>query len=234
MKIAICDDEEYYIIRIKELMSKCCIDKNKLNFYKFKSGEEFLHDFEANKYDVIILDIEMKELSGLDVAKHIRNLDNTVIIAFLTSHQEFATLGYEVNAFRYILKGQPEGLYIRQFTSIFNEYKQTHITFPVQTKTALYNIAVSDIQYFEVFKRMIVIHTTTNKYEFYGKISDIENDERLIGFVKPHKSYYINLAFIDHIEIDTIIMNNNEKVLLSRNYKQSVTEHFLSYVTERC
>lgn len=233
MRIAICDDEERYISKIRELMTKCCIDSKKLDFYEFKNGEDFLLNYESGKYDIIVLDIEMDELSGLDVAKEIRKTDSTVIIAFLTSHQEFAVDGYEVNAFRYILKGQPDEMYIRQLTSIINEYKQTHITFPVQTKSAVYNISVSDIQYFEVYKRMIVVHSATDKYEFYGKISDIKNDERLIGFVKPHKSYYVNLAFIDHIEADVIIMSNGEKVLLSRNYKQAVTEQFLSYMTER-
>lgn len=234
MRIAICDDEEHYISKIKKLMTMCCIDSKKLDFYEFKNGEDFLINYEPKKYDIIVLDIEMDELSGLDVAKQIRKSDSTVIIAFLTSHQEFAVDGYEVNAFRYLLKGQPDEMYIRQLTSIFNEYKQTHITFSIQTKSAVYNISVSDIQYFEVYKRMIVVHSATNKYEFYGKISDIQNDERLIGFVKPHKSYYVNLAFIDHIEADVIIMNNGEKVLLSRNYKQAVTEQFLSYMTERC
>lgn len=234
MKIAICDDEKHYVSKIKELMTKCCIDSKKLVFYEFKNGEDFLIAYEPKKYGIIVLDIEMDRLSGLDVAKQIRKSDSTVIIAFLTSHQEFAVDGYEVNAFRYLLKGQPDEMYIRQLTSIFNEYKQTHITFPVQTKNVVYNVSVSDIQYFEVFKRMIVVHTATDKYEFYGKISDIENDERLIDFVKPHKSYYVNLAFIDHIEADVIIMSNGEKVLVSRNYKQTITEQFLSYMTERC
>lgn len=165
MRIAICDDEEHYISKIKELMTKCCIDSKKIDFYEFKNGENFLLDYESKKYDIIVLDIEMDGLSGLDVAKEIRKSDSTVIIAFLTSHQEFAVDGYEVNAFRYLLKGQPDEMYIRQLTSIFNEYKQTHITFPVQTKSAVYNISVSDIQYFEVFKRMIVVHSATDKYE---------------------------------------------------------------------
>lgn len=234
MKIAICDDEEYYVLKIKELLKRCYTDDYKMHLFEFKSGEDFLGGFEPGKYDIIILDIEMNELNGLDVAKEIRASDNMVIIAFLTSHQEFAVDGYEVNAFRYILKGQPEEMYIRQFISIFHEYSQTHITFPIQTKNSMYNILISDIQYFEVYKRMIVVHTASDKYEFYGKISDIENDERLIDFVKPHKSYYVNLAFIDHIEANTIIMRNGENVLLSRNYKQAITEQFLSYMTERC
>lgn len=234
MKIAICDDEEHYISKIKELMTKCYIDSKKIDFYEFKNGEDFLLAYESKKYDIIVLDIEMDGLNGIDVAKEIRKSDSTVIIAFLTSHQEFAVDGYEINAFRYLLKGQPDEMYIRQLTSIFKEYNQTHITFPIQIKSAIYNISVSDIQYFEVFKRMIVVHSATDNYKFYGKISDVENDKRLIGFVKPHKSYYVNLAFIDHIEADVIIMSNGEKVLLSRNYKQAVTEQFLSYMTERC
>lgn len=169
MNIAICDDEEHYISKIKELVTKCYIDCKKPVFYEYKSGEDFLLDYEPKKYDIIVLDIEMDRLSGLDVAKQIRKSDSTVIIAFLTSHQEFAVDGYEVNAYRYLLKGQPNEMYIRQLTSILNEYMQTHITFTVQTKNAVYNISVSDIQYFEVFKRMIVVHTASDKYEFYKK-----------------------------------------------------------------
>lgn len=151
-------------------------------------------------YDVIILDIEMKKLNGLETAEKVRSADSSVIIVFLTSHQEFALQSYEVNAFRYMLKSQPEPMYRRQLISIFNEYHQTHLAFPVQTQNAMYNISISDIVFFEVYKRMIVLHTVAEKYEFYGKLSEIEKDERLINFVKPHKSCYVNLAFIDTIE----------------------------------
>ena len=94
----------------------------------------------------------MKELTGLDVAEKIRETDKAVIIAFLTSHQEFAPNGYEVNAFRYLLKGQPEQMYIKQLRSIFNEYHQTHMAFSVQMSNTVFNVAVSDILYFEIFK----------------------------------------------------------------------------------
>ena len=136
----------------------------------------------------------VKELTGLDVAEKIRETDKAVIIAFLTSHQEFAPNGYEVNAFRYLLKGQPEQMYIKQLRSIFNEYHQTHMAFSVQMSNTVFNVAVSDILYFEIFKRTIVLHTRINKYQFNGKLSEIEKDERLVNFVKPHKSYYVNLS----------------------------------------
>lgn len=234
MRIAMCDDEKKFLNMLKELIAKSYPDTTKLCISEFESGEQFLSQFKANHFDVIILDIEMKELTGLEVAEKIRETDKSVIIAFLTSHQEFAPNGYEVNAFRYLLKGQPEHMYIKQLRSIFNEYHQTHMTFSVQMSNTVFNVSVSDILYFEIFKRTIVLHTRTNKYQFNGKLSEIEKDERLVNFVKPHKSYYVNLSYIDNIEPTTIIMKNGDKIPLSRNFKQFVTDKFVSFLTARC
>lgn len=234
MRIAIVDDEQAFLLNLKNMISKSYPEPDKLNISEFGSGEEFLNNFKKNMYDVIILDIEMKELNGLETAEKIRSADSFVIIVFLTSHQEFALQGYEVNAFRYMLKSQPEPMYRRQLNSIFNEYHQTHMTFLVQTKNTMHNILISDIVFFEVFKRMIVLHATAETYEFYGKLSEIEKDERLINFVKPHKSYYVNLAFIDNLEHDSVVMKTKDKIPLSRKLKQSVTDKFLTFLTEGC
>ena len=234
MKIAICDDEPSFLIQLKELLNDCCGATDKLMIEEFSSGEELLEDFSPNKYDAIILDIEMGGISGIDAAQQIRRSDSGVIIAFLTSHQEFAIHGYEVNAFRYILKGQPEQMFRRQLMSIIGEYHQTHISYPIQCKNELHNISVSSILYFEVFKRTIVLHTEKQQYEYYGRLSDIEKDSRLIGFIKPHKSYYVNLSFIESVKPTEIVMKNGSVIPLSRNLRQYVTDRFLAFLTERC
>ncbi len=234
MKIAICDDEPSFLIQLKELLNNCCGATDKLMIEEFSNGEELLADFYPNKYDAIILDIEMDGISGIDAAQQIRHSDSGVIIAFLTSHQEFAIHGYEVNAFRYILKGQPEQMFRRQLMSIIGEYHQTHISYPIQCKNELHNISVSSILYFEVFKRTIVLHTEKQQYEYYGRLSDIEKDSRLIGFIKPHKSYYVNLSFIESVKPTEIVMKNGSVIPLSRNLRQYVTDRFLAFLTERC
>ncbi len=134
MRIAIVDDEREFLLNLKSMISENYPEPDKLSISEFGSGEEFVKNFKKNMYDIIILDIEMKELNGLETAEKIRSADSSVIIVFLTSHQEFALQGYEVNAFRYMLKSQPETMYRRQLSSIFDEYHQTHLTFPVQTK----------------------------------------------------------------------------------------------------
>ena len=107
MKIAICDDDNSFLQNVKFLINKIYSNPDKLSIYEYESGEQFLLQFKPQLYDVIILDIEMCGITGLEVAEEIRKIDKSVILAFLTSHQEFATLGYEVNAFRYILKATP-------------------------------------------------------------------------------------------------------------------------------
>ncbi len=234
MRIAIVDDEADFLTKLKSLLIECNPDSEKMCISEFSSGESLLKDFKKNMYDIIILDIEMNHLSGLETAEQIRVFDKSAILVFLTSHQEFALQGYEVNAFRYMLKSQPESMYKKQLLSIWNEYHQKHMTFPVESKDTLHNVLISNIIYLEVFKRIIVLHTTERDYEFYGKLSDVESDERFLNFIKPHKSYYINLAFVDNIKGNSLVMKNKATVPVSRNLKQFVTDKFLSYLTERC
>lgn len=66
-------------------------------------------------------------------------------------------------------------MYLKQLRSIFNEYHQTHMTFPVQMSSTIFNVSVSDIMYFEIFKRTIALHTRTDIFRFNGKLSEIIN-----------------------------------------------------------
>ena len=84
------------------------------------------------------------------------------------------------------------------------------------------------------FKNNKVIHDVPKKEASLKHFSEIEKDERLVNFVKPHKSYYVNLSYIGNIEPTSIIMKNGDKVPLSRNFKQFVTDKFVSFLTARC
>ncbi len=234
MKIAICDDDNSFLQNVKFLINKVYSNPDKLSIYEYESGEQFLLQFKPQFFDVIILDIEMCGITGLEVAEEIRKIDKSVILAFLTSHQEFATLGYEVNAFRYILKNQPEHMFVNHLKSIFDEYHQSHITFPVQASNEIVNILVSDILYFEIFKRTVVLHTIKKEYQFNGKPSEIEKDERLVNFIKPHKNYYVNLDWVDTLKPTGIFMKNGDVIPLSRNQRHIVTDRFVSFLTARC
>lgn len=234
MKIAICDDESRYIESLTESIYALCPDRSTLCVSSFGSGEELLSDFYRNRFDVVFLDIQMKELDGLKTAKRIREIDSSVILVFLTSYREFAVNGYEYNAFRYLLKDEPAPVLNRNLKAVFAEYHRRNYSLIITENNAVFNVPVCEIMYFEIFKRVVVLHTQEREFEFYGKLSEIEKDERLSAFVKPHKSFFVNLAYIDNITPNGVFLKNGKEINLSRNRRAAVTQRFVTYLTERC
>ena len=104
INIAICDDELYYRTEIKDTL-KSLLSSYSINYniYEFSSGEELLNNYPKN-LDILIMDIQMKLINGMDTARNIREFDTNVEIIFMTSFLEFMQEGYEVKAYRYILK----------------------------------------------------------------------------------------------------------------------------------
>lgn len=127
MNIAIVDDEPVFLKqlhnRLREMKLPDC------EIHEFTSGRDLLSFYVKGMYEVIILDVEMPDLTGLQTAERIRQIDGSVIISFLTNYAEFAVKGYDVGAFRYILKNQPDYVYTKQLNSIIAECQQRFRTF---------------------------------------------------------------------------------------------------------
>jgi len=104
INIGICDDELNHRVEIncilKEILNSYPIN---YNIYEFSSGEELLNNYPKN-LDILIMDIQMKLINGMDTARRIREFDGNLEIIFMTSFSEFMQEGYEVKAYRYILK----------------------------------------------------------------------------------------------------------------------------------
>lgn len=231
MNIAIVDDERIFL---KELHNKIdSLGMSDYKVYEFESGESFLSIFEKGKFDIIILDVEMLGIDGLETAEKIRESDKTVILSFLTNYSEFAIQGYEVNAFRYILKTQPDYLYMQQLRSIFDEYKQTHKAYAYSNQNMSFRYKLIDILYFEIFNRQILLHTTERNVEYYGNLSDIYEELKEFNFIKPGKSYVVNLEHIKNIDKNFLIMSNGDKILIGRAYKKDVVTRYLNFMSGR-
>ena len=234
MRIAICDDEEVFNRQTVELINSMLAKPAECDIITCLSGEELLEKYKAERFDIIFLDIEMGGMNGMDTAREIRKTDENVIIVFLTSYQEFAPDGYEVNAYRYLIKNQPAYIYEKQFKSIFDEYSQKHKCFMIHDRNDKICIHLKDICFFEVMNKSVTVHAVTKSYEYIGKLSDIEEQLQNDGsFIRTHKSYIVNVAQIDTIRNFDILMKNSEHALMSRNLKKSVVDKYISYMTGR-
>lgn len=201
--------------------------------HEFSSGKELLSTFVKGMYEVIILDVEMPDLNGLQTAEKIRQVDQTVILAFLTNYAEFAVQGYEVNAFRYILKSQPDYLFNEQLTSIFDECEQRFRTYQYSNRNLSFKFRLIDILYFEGHKRKVMIFTSTGELEYNGDFSEVCDELMKYNFILVNKGLLVNLEHIQNIRKYDIILSNGRKVPIGRTYKDSVVSEYLDFASRR-
>lgn len=233
MRIAICDDERTYIEKIKNDINSLKTHENEFEFSEFESGEAFISEFSKDKYDLIILDIEMKDLNGLQTAEFLRQIDKNVILIFMTSYDKFVYQGYEVNAFRYILKKQPEPIYLKQLSDTIQEYYRNKKYIKVVDNDIEKELLTVDILYIEVYSHQIVIHTFNKEYYQKGKLSDYEKMLEACLFVRSDKSVLINITNIDYIKKNQVFMKNGKILYVSRNHLEKVTKAFLKFSRNR-
>lgn len=111
IKIAICDDEMTFVDKINTLISEWSAQNQYFSVIQtFSNGQNLIYDIEDGQhYDLVILDIEMPAINGMEVADAIRRLLPDILVIFVTSHTEYALDAYELSIFRYISKAESGG-----------------------------------------------------------------------------------------------------------------------------
>ena len=229
MRIAICDDEEIFRRSVCEKINEIYKDDIDMVLRIFERGETLIKDFKENDsaYDIIFLDIEMENINGIDTARNIRKINTDVLIAFLTSHEEFAKDGYEVNAFRYLSKPIREDKLIECIENakkicdgakkIIIKYKDEEII-----------LKATNIIYLEAQNKDIYIHTRDNVYVQKNNLSYYENQLKECGFFRVHRSFIVNFNYVKSYTNKEVLLDNNEKVNLSRlKYKSFKDQLYL-------
>lgn len=236
LQIAICDDNDIELLQIKQIVENfkaSHISKYNIKCDTFLSGLDLLLATENGKsYDILILDVVMPLMTGIEVALEIREKNNISKIIFLTSSREFAVDSYKVDAFYYLLKPiTKEGLIPileRACADIVNKVGNKII---VKCKTGLTKVFLHNIEYAEVLGRTLFFHLTSGEVlESLGTMSQLEmdllSDKR---FIKPHRSYIVNMNFIHRITNKDIITFSNKPVPISRELYKNVKQTYIGY-----
>lgn len=216
-KIAICDDEPLHIDKIRSIL----LDEETDNYTK---PANLLNAITAGKrYDVLFLDIMMPEIDGISLARELRELDEDMLIVFITSKIEFMQTGYEVKAFRYLLKDQIDMGLPKIWKDIEKElldHADTYFTYEFERKT--YRYPCRDILYLESNLRRIILHTNRDTAALYGKLDDLAIKYPM--FVRIHKSFLVNRRHIRSISAGMVVLSNGDVLPISRKYADSLEE----------
>lgn len=231
MKIAICDDEEVQL----ELIEKYIIEwskqlSEKAHIYKFKSSEEFLFKYEDIKdYDVLLLDIQMKEISGMELAKRLRELGEQMKIVFITGDREYVFQGYEVQALDYIVKPVVKEKLFTVLHRVNEMLKKEDDFVFIQSDGVMHKLKQLDICYIESIGHETVLYVKDKKITCKKGISTIEKDIKEKNFYRCHRSYLVNLSKIDSISKKEVIMEGNIRIPIARGKWEELNKAYLSF-----
>lgn len=231
INIAVCDDNPQDLENIVNLVKTIPL---KFNINSYTDPAELISDIESGVvFDAFLLDILMDKDNGIDIAKIIRKSHEKTPICFITATPEYALQGYEVNALRYYLKPLDEEKLTGDLFNLLKNVdlkKYSYIT--LTNAKGLFKIKIDDIYYVESMMRTLNIHTKNKTFQVIGKISDFEENLKNNDFIRVHKSFLVNLAYIKNIYKDTITMDNDSQVLLSKHRSKEVHLRLLNYVKE--
>lgn len=219
--IAVCDDESEVIEKINDSVTRFLTDnKHSFTIEKYYSGESLIES--KKKFDLIFLDIEMKELNGIETAQAIRSKDLDVKIVYITSYTDYWRRAYKVHAFDFISKPfSDEDIHnvLKDFLRIYNAENEK--TVELKTADGAAVLKTKDILYFYIKdkeKRKVIVNTSHGEYVSTESLKEIYERLDSEEFYKAHKSCIVNLRYVQSIGKNNggdIIMTNGTNIPLA-------------------
>lgn len=203
MHIAVCDDSLEELSRISSLLEDYRRERDSsITYEAFYSAFELLETMRVRRFDMLLLDILMPGLSGMDAAKEIRLSDREIPIIFLTSSREYAVESYRVRAEDYIMKPARKDEIFPSLDKQLTRFAQEETYLTIKTGNGIVKLLFSQIVYVEVTNRTVQFILVNGEVrEAYGYLSDYE--ETLLSdphFYKPHRSYVVNLRLVTELD----------------------------------
>ncbi len=245
-KIAICEDDKKYIETIKKIiLATSVIDANMLHFEEFLSGEQLL--FHPNlDFDMIVMDIQMGKTDGYETAMELRKRDNNFLLVFCSGVVMPTPKFFKANAFRYLDKTDSDEVLIEEMTAVMKEVavrkdrpfimckcgqgKDQIRVFPESVLYATIRYTGCQVFTYGKLKEMYPTEILRTNIDL-NSIEEIFNEEQ--GFVRIHKSFLVNMAYIMKTSTESIELIDGTILNVARSRMKGFKEKFVKYAAAK-
>jgi len=230
MRVAICDEEKESSAQLCRLIQR---QEPECEVMCFDTSRQFLQA--PQHFDILLLDIQMEDMRGIEVARALRiNQENTVLI-FVTALKEYVPEAFDVSAFHYLLKPVSEEKFCRVFEDACREVRRLkslsgeQLFF--QTKTRNFTVQKSEILYVESRKRKVDIHTLREKITVYATMKHME-EQLGESFYRCHRGYLVNMAYVAEYGVGTIRLQSGDLVYVAREKYPEFVKAYTRYLEQ--
>lgn len=229
IRIGVVEDEAIYQEQLRSYLGRFKEESGeRFSVTFFENGEDFLENFQQN-FDLLILDIQLGQTDGMEVAHRIRETDEVVVILFVTCMPQYAIQGYSVGAAGYMLKPISYFQFCEALRKIIRHIRQNSEGFLIaNTREGMLHILYREITFIETQGRGVCIHTTNRKYPCSMKMRELEQLLPETCFFRCHNCYFVNLRHVESVGLSDAIVGQ-ERVFISRLKKVAFMQALAGY-----
>ena len=232
VRVAIVEDETQLHDYYGKMMEAWGNTKNVQIIITFvESAEEYLFKYDRqNIFDIILLDICMKNMNGMELAHEIRKYDRNVQVVFLTGKSEYVFEGYEISAVRYLVKPVSESELMEALDACMEKLGRNREDYlAIQYHGEHLRIPKSEIIVVKVLGHYLKMQTIKRLYEWKASLKEIQEKLDPERFVMANRSTVVNLEFVNKITREECILENGEAIPVSRNAYGSFNDAFMKF-----
>lgn len=228
----ICDDDQKCVNQISEYLDHYCYDHSlSYSVKSFTDGMQAIHSEAV--YNIAFLDIEIGNVSGLDIAKTLKEKNKNIIIFFVTEYEKYIDDAMDLFALRFIKKPVTESRIYKGLDKAIDLINEDEISFYLKDSNQIKNIKSKDIIYVETGNHKTMVFTNSGCYESAQLLDYWERKLTNICFARPHKSFIVNMEYIDEYKRNEVKLKSGKIVPVAYKRQTEFRKIFWNYLKRR-
>ena len=230
IQILLCDDDPAFLVALQEEIRHIFTKLNRnAALSAFSSpGDippELLRDCDMAFLDI---DFDREDCNGIGIARKLRQVNSRALVFFVTNYIDYAPEGFEVQAFRYILKRDRDQVLERYILQAMETMAQGLEYLRLRDKDQIFDIPLQDISYLEVMDHYVSIHAGDRDYTLGATLSGMEFNLERHGYLRIHKSYLVNMRHIRKFRSRECLLHDGTSLAVSeKNYSKQKQKYLL-------
>lgn len=228
----ICDDEQKYIDQIEKCLDDYCYDHSLTYSYEtFTDGNAAINSQKV--YNIAFLDIEVGKVSGLDIAKSLKDKNKNVIIFFITAYEKYIDDAMDLFALRFIKKPIDYARLYNGLDKAIALINEDTISFYLKDSGIVKKVKANEIMYIEIGDHKTIVATEEKIYNSEEKLDWWEYKLTNVSFCRSHKSFILNMEYIDKYQRNEVTLKNGKIIPIAYRKQKDFRKIFWDYLKRR-
>lgn len=230
IKILLCDDDSAFLKQLHSEVARAFSRLNRnVSITAFSSPSDISQE-QLAQCDIVFLDIdyEREDQNGIDLARRLRQVNSQARLFFVTNYVDYAPTGYEVQAFRYILKRDMCQVLERYILQAMENIAEGQEYLRLRDNDLLIDLPLEQVSYLEVMDHYVSVHAVEKVYTLAASLSSLEKELETHGFLRIHNSYLVNMRCIYKFRSrECLLVDGTTLAVSAKNYSQQKEKYLM-------